>query len=103
MAGRVGRIFMSSNWTAICNQVLRLTKNVPMKKAKKMNEKMDRTEIMISNAKALEKSDREYWAAASIEEKLKTITYLRECFYGVEATTGRGQKFYQVFNAVRNK
>lgn len=58
---------------------------------------MDRTQILIGNAKELERSDREYWAVASIEEKLRTMTYLRECFYGVEATTGRVQRFYQVF------
>lgn len=62
-----------------------------------MNEKMDRNQIFIGTEKELDRNDREYWAAASIEEKLRTITYLRECFYGVEATTGRVQRFYQVF------
>ena len=27
------------------------------------------------------------------KEKFETITYLRECFYGAEATTGRIQRF----------
>jgi len=42
----------------------------------------------------LDESDDEYWANASIEEKLQTITYLRECFYGKTATTGRLQRIY---------
>ena len=62
-----------------------------------MNEKMDRKQVIIGTAKELEKSDREHWAMANVEEKLKTITYLRECFYGIEATTGRIQRFYKVF------
>jgi hypothetical protein len=61
-----------------------------------MNEKMDRKRIIIGNAKELEKNDREYWAMANAEEKLITITYLRECFYGKEATTGRLPRFYKI-------
>jgi hypothetical protein len=41
-----------------------------------------------------EKQDKEYWAKATNEEKFATITYLRECFYGPEATTGRLQRLY---------
>ena len=37
-----------------------------------------------------------YWANASIEEKVETVTFLRECFYGEEATTGRLQKVYSI-------
>ncbi len=44
-----------------------------------------------------ERLDREYWSDAPIREKLETITYLRECFYGKEATTGRLQRIYTVF------
>jgi hypothetical protein len=40
------------------------------------------------------KKEKEYWSKASFKEKLTTITYLRECFYGPEATTGRLQRFY---------
>ena len=68
-----------------------------MRREKAMNERMDRKHIMIGNVKELAKSDKEYWSKASVEEKLKTITYLRECFYGPEATTGRFQRFYKVF------
>jgi hypothetical protein len=43
------------------------------------------------------KADDEYWRHATTEEKLQTITFLRECFYGEEATTGRLQRFYTIF------
>ncbi len=57
---------------------------------------MDKTCAALGTAEALDKEDARYWAAASIKEKLQTITYLRECFYGPEATTGRLQGFYQI-------
>ncbi len=44
----------------------------------------------------MEMLDREYWSSAPISERLETITYLRECFYGEEATTGRLQRIYTV-------
>lgn len=62
-----------------------------------MNKKINRRQIVISNSAELEKSDREYWENATLAEKLRTITYLRECFYGDEATTGRLQRFYTIF------
>jgi len=37
----------------------------------------------------------EYWRLIHYKEKIKTITYLRECFYGKEATTGRIQRFHK--------
>ena len=55
---------------------------------------MDRSKVIIATKDELDKIDADYWAKASIEEKLQTITYLRECFYGEEATTGRLQRFY---------
>jgi hypothetical protein len=54
-----------------------------------MNTKMNRKIVMFEKAEDLRKSDKQHWAKASIKEKLITITYLRECFYGPEATTGR--------------
>lgn len=57
---------------------------------------MNRKQIRIEKSDALDSKDRDYWAKASIEEKLQTITYLRECFYGPEATTGRLQRFYKI-------
>jgi len=58
---------------------------------------INRSQIIISTADLLEKDDKKYWAEADVKEKLQTITYLRECFYGPEATTGRLQRIYQVF------
>ncbi len=60
-------------------------------------ERMDRTQIAVGKAEEMDELDRKYWSAASIKEKLETITYLRECFYGKEATTGRLQRVYTVF------
>jgi len=58
-------------------------------------DKMDRKQIVFAdNNEALEDQDIEYWSRATVKEKLQTITYLRECFYGPEATTGRLQRFY---------
>jgi hypothetical protein len=58
------------------------------------NERMDKSQVFYGNQKIFDKKDKEYWSNASIKEKLQTITYLRECFYGKEATTGRLQRFY---------
>jgi len=57
-------------------------------------EKMNRKHVVYSNQKLLDESDNEYWKNATTKEKLQTITYLRECFYGEEATTGRLQRVY---------
>ncbi len=61
-----------------------------------MNERMDRSQFQVSTYVELDKQDKEYWAKSSITERLETITFLRECFYGPEATTGRLQRLYQV-------
>jgi hypothetical protein len=62
-----------------------------------MENRMNRRDVSFSTVKEHAKEEREYWSKASVEEKLKTITYLRECFYGPEATTGRLQRFYKFF------
>ena len=62
-----------------------------------MNERMDKTRIVIGKAEEMDRSEREYWSKAPIKERLETITYLRECFYGEEATTGRLQRIHTVF------
>jgi len=62
-----------------------------------MENRMDRTDVSFSTQKEHEGKNREYWSKASIKEKLQTITYLRECFYGPEATTGRLQRLYTFF------
>jgi len=59
-----------------------------------MEERMDRKAISFGTHEEFKKQDKEYWLKASNEEKFETITYLRECFYGPEATTGRLQRFY---------
>jgi hypothetical protein len=57
--------------------------------------KMDRKQIVVADShETLEDQDIEYWSRATVKEKLQTITYLRECFYGPEATTGRLQRFH---------
>ena len=60
------------------------------------HEKIDRKQVVIAKKSVLDDKDDEYWNNAAIEEKLQTITYLRECFYGDEASTGRLQRFYTV-------
>jgi hypothetical protein len=58
-------------------------------------ERMDRSQVFFySSHEEVAKSDREYWEQASPKEKLQTVTYLRECFYGEAATTGRLQRIY---------
>ena len=58
-----------------------------------MERRMDRTKIIIATQENIEKMDDLYWASASVKEKVETVTFLRECFYGKEATTGRLQRF----------
>ena len=58
---------------------------------------MDKSQIIIAKQEELDEMDNEYWIKASINEKLETITYLRECFYGKEATTGRVQRIHKMF------
>ena len=60
-------------------------------------ERIDRTQVLIATKNELNDRDAKYWANATIEERLQTVTYLRECFYGEEATTGRLQRIYTVF------
>ena len=61
-----------------------------------MKQRINRHEVIIGTFSDLEKRDKEYWSKSDISEKLKTITYLRECFYGPEATIGRLQRFYTI-------
>ena len=62
-----------------------------------MDERMDRSLIKIAKQEEFDELDDLYWAKAPVKEKLETITYLRECFYGKEATTGRLQRVYSMF------
>ena len=56
--------------------------------------RINRSQIVIAKKDTLDRNDKEYWNRASIEEKLQTITFLRECFYGEEATAGRLQRVH---------
>ena len=62
-----------------------------------MTKKMVRNTVSYGNQKTFDENDIAYWQNASVEEKLQTITYLRECFYGKEATTGRMVKICTMF------
>jgi hypothetical protein len=57
--------------------------------------KMDRTIVSFSSREDHYDDEKEYWSKATAEDKCAMITYLRECFYGVEATTGRLQRFFE--------
>ena len=59
-----------------------------------LNTKIDRSQIIIEKKDVLDKNDEVYWSRATAEEKIQTITFLRECFYGEEATTGRLQRVH---------
>jgi len=58
--------------------------------------KMDRKIGAIGTQKEFDKQDATYWKNASIKERVQMITYLRESFYGPEATTGRVQRVYRI-------
>ncbi len=55
-----------------------------------MDRRIDRSQIIVGNISTLEKDEKKYWAKADV----------KECFYGHEATTGRLQRFYQVFKRI---
>ncbi len=57
--------------------------------------RIDRKKVSVGKMTDFQKEDREYWSKATIEEKLEMINYLRECFYGPEATTGRLQRIFR--------
>jgi hypothetical protein len=52
-----------------------------------MEKRMDRTKIIIETQENIDKMDDFYWANASVEEKVETVTFFWVCFYGKEATT----------------
>lgn len=61
-----------------------------------MDERIDRTRVRVGSQRELDTEERDYWSRATPAERLQTITYLRECFYGPEATTGRLQRVHRV-------
>jgi hypothetical protein len=71
-------------------------------KIKKLSEKvlkiekiLVRKEAFCGTLKDAEIIDSEYNLFVLGREKFETITYLRECFYGKNATTGRIQRIYK--------
>jgi hypothetical protein len=59
--------------------------------------RIDRKQIVIAKRDELDSNDAEYWNHATIEEKLQTITFLRECYHGKGATSRGFQRFHTVF------
>jgi len=60
-----------------------------------MNDRMNRKLVSFGSAEEHDAREREYGQNASIQEKLEAITYLRECFYGKEATSGRLPRLFE--------
>jgi hypothetical protein len=60
------------------------------------SDRIDKSQVIYSKKELLNENDSKYWEKASTKEKLQTITYLRECFYGKTATTGRLQRLYSL-------
>jgi len=52
-------------------------------------------EIYCGTVKDAATRDHEYWQMVLFDKKFEMITFLRECFYGKEATTGRIQRFHK--------
>jgi hypothetical protein len=86
-----------AQYSARCN-LRRSPRGRPRKTRKagnRMQERMDRTQVSFGTPEKHADDDRQYWEKAGFAEKLTTITYLRECFYGPKATTGRLQRIYK--------
>ena len=52
-------------------------------------------EVFCGSVKEAEIKEHEYWQMISYSQKIGVITYLRECFYGKKATTGRIRRFHK--------
>ena len=57
--------------------------------------KLDKREASFESKDSQHDDEIEYWSQAPIEEKIGMITYLRECFYGTKATTGRLPRLFR--------
>jgi hypothetical protein len=55
----------------------------------------ERKEVFCGTLQDVEILDSEYNLFVLGKEKFETMTYLRECFYGKNATTGRIQRIYK--------
>jgi hypothetical protein len=60
-----------------------------------MIKKMNRRDVSFTSIEIHREAGKEYWMNAPIEEKVGMITYLRECFYGPEATYRRLPRFFE--------
>jgi hypothetical protein len=58
--------------------------------------KMDRRFVEFGTHEKFDNEDSEYWSKATYEEKLMMVTFLRECFYGPEATTGKMKREFRI-------
>ncbi len=58
--------------------------------------KLDKRHWAFGTFKEAEKAEIEELSKLSYQDRSRTITYLRECFYGQIATSGRVQRVYQV-------
>jgi len=56
---------------------------------------LDKSDVSFETKESHHDDETAYWAQAPVDEKIWMITYLRECFYGSEATTGRLQRFFE--------
>ena len=74
----------------------KINKKIISKKIKKDNSETikisDKKEVFCGTLHDAEIIDSEYCLFVLGKEKFETITYLRECFYGKDATTGRINK-----------
>ena len=58
--------------------------------------RMQREVVVFASQAELEADDKQQWQSATVAERLETITFLRECFYGDQATTGRLSRVYRI-------
>ena len=57
--------------------------------------KLDKRHWAFGTFKDSEKAEVKEISSLSYQKRSRTITYLRECFYGRKATTGRVQRIYK--------
>ncbi len=57
--------------------------------------KVDRKDVNWYKLSESEQIEADEWHGKSVSERFATITYLKECVYGPEATTGRLQRVFE--------
>jgi hypothetical protein len=58
--------------------------------------KLDKTSWSVGSFRDAEKEEAEELSKMSCQKKSAAITFLRECYYGRQATTGRLQRIFEV-------